>query len=144
MKKKHVIILVVVILLLIAPGIALWYFVFSKKPKISPKVAAAQTALPNGYVVDPATGIVTLKGYVVGRDNGDDSWTSTGGSIIDYNGNFISNSPMSGTALTSFVVGSGTAAAPPANVYTVPASTSTTQVTAQDIAELQFFQDNAL
>jgi hypothetical protein len=116
MKHRQIIIIVVVIVLMIGAGAAIWYF--ARKPKISAALAAGQTALPSGYVADPATGVVTYNGTVVGRDNGDNTWTSTNGSIIDFNGKFISASPMAPAQVAAFVAGAGTSA--PATVTVTP------------------------
>jgi hypothetical protein len=78
-----------------------WFFFKSTAKKVSPVVAAGKTALPDGYESMAGTGVVTLNGIVVGLDNGDDTWTSTGGTINDFNGNFISNSPMTSQQLAA-------------------------------------------
>lgn len=99
MKPWHYIVIVIA---LSGAGFAVYWFFIRSTPKIS-KVAKTGTA--NGYTVDIATGLVSLNGTVVGIDNGDDSWTSTGGSINDFNGEFIKNSALTSDKLTSLFNG---------------------------------------
>jgi hypothetical protein len=116
-----------VIAALAGAGLALWYFLFRKKP-VSKAVTSGQTALPDGYEVNVTTGIVTLNGVIVGKDNGDDSWTSVTGAVIDYNGNFLGNAPMNPTQLATFFASAS------AGQATAPVQTQTAPMTASQLA----------
>ena len=74
--KKWLIGIGIFLFVLACGGTAFYFLYWKKRPKVS-------TGMLNGYVID-SNGTVTLHGTVVGKDNGDDSYTAFTGAIVTY------------------------------------------------------------
>jgi hypothetical protein len=84
MKKSGWLIWTVLVIGVMATGVAV-YLYFTKKR--TPKVV---NGIPTGITVDPMGNVYDANGNKIGVDNGDDSFTSNSGAVVDYNGNVLS------------------------------------------------------
>ncbi len=99
MKKYKAEIIVLVIVLLIAVGVGVYVYLTKKR---TPKVV---NGVPTGITVDALGNVYDAQNVKIGTDNGDDSYTTTAGVVMDYNGNVLSTPSTTGGTATIPVVG---------------------------------------
>jgi hypothetical protein len=78
---------IVVIVLLLVIGLVFYFVLPRKKQPGQPKVV---NGIPTGITVDTMGNVYDANGNKIGKDNGDDTYTSNSGSLVDYNGNILS------------------------------------------------------
>ena len=106
--NKHAGLIIFIILILIGSCIAVYFYLTRTR---TPKVVNGAQAI---FTVDKLGNVYDAQGLLVGKDNGDDSWTATNGAIMDYNNNVLTPAPGTPATQTNTntVSGSnGTAAA---------------------------------
>lgn len=94
--------MIIVGILLIISLVLVYFFVLKKK---SPKVVKG---VETAFMVDGLGNVYDAQNLYVGNDNGDDSFTSPSGDIIDFNNNVIGHVPVSNTTGTAATPGGTT------------------------------------